>query len=76
MGLLTPALGMPTYIANNWSSLAEFMYDTTFRISRELIVPEDESIDPKNFLSEFRRNMHNLRAKPMERHDRKNVFLY
>lgn len=74
--LSTVLLGLRIYVTDNGASPAEYVYGTTLRIPGELIVPEDESVDPRHFLSEFRRHMHQVRAVPVERHNREKVFVH
>lgn len=73
--LSTVLLGLRIYATDSRASPEEYVYGTTLRIPGELIVPEEESVNPQHFLSEFRRHMHQVRAVPVERHDRKKFSL-
>lgn len=60
----------------NRSSPAEYVYGATLRVPGELTVSEDESTDPQQFVSEFRRHMHKVRAAPVKHNKSSKVFVY
>lgn len=74
--LSTVLMGLRVNVMENGSSPPEYVYGTTLRVPGELVVAEEGLADPQQFVSEFRRHMHEVRTAPVKHNSTGKFFVH